>query len=340
MINIRLFYYFLITSVLTLITPYFIRITNAHPLAPSLLEITEVTPRYAEIKWKTPINTVPGNEMLPQLPPQCAHTRELGIKTIGTALVRRLGMYCDSPLVESTIGVSGIGDSKANVILRIFLLDGRKLNTVLTADNSSFVIPERESSLYAAWSYLKLGFEHILGGVDHLLFILGLMLIVSDGRQLLFTLTAFTIGHSITLSLAVLGFVNIPQAPVEALIAFSILILAIELTRGRTSQTLMRRFPWAMALGFGLLHGLGFAGALSEVGLPDNEIPLSLLFFNIGIEVGQLLFISVILALRALINLFIFPLPARSVLLFSYIVGSLSAFWFFERMSRIFENIK
>jgi len=333
----RLLYYLLIASVPILITPYFLKVTNAHPLAPSLLEIAEVSPHHAEVKWKVPLQGVPGNTLRPQLPPHCAQSGVIEIQRKSTALIRHWEVYCDSPLVGSTINISGIAESKANVILRISLHDGRKLSAVLTSDNSSFVIPERDSPLGVSWSYLNFGFEHILTGLDHLLFILGLMLLVSNRRQLLLTITAFTIGHSITLSLAVLGIVNIPQAPVEALIAFSIFILAVELSRDqKASPTLMHRYPWAMAISFGLLHGLGFAGALSEIGLPVGEIPIALFTFNMGIEIGQLLFILIILAVQGMLNYVALPLPARSVLIPVYLIGTLSAFWFVERVSGIF----
>lgn len=334
--RIRPLYYLFIAIVLILITPYFQQGTNAHPLAPSLLEITQVSQYHAEVKWKLPIQGVAGNTLHPQLPPHCSQSGVIGIQKIGTALIRQWEVECDSPLVGSTINVSGIANSKANVILRIFLHDGRKLSTVLTSDNSSFVIPDRDSPLAVAWSYLNLGFEHILRGLDHLLFILGLMLLVSDRRQLLLTITAFTVGHSITLSIAVLGIVKIPQAPVEALIALSIFILAVELTRDQKfSPTLIHRYPWAMALAFGFLHGLGFAGALSEIGLPAGEIPIALFSFNAGIEVGQLLFVVIILALQVLVKYAAVPIPARTVLVPTYLIGTLSAYWFFERISRI-----
>jgi len=337
MSRIRLLYYLFIASVLILITPYFQQGTNAHPLAPSLLEITQVSQRQAEVKWKLPIQGVPGSTLSPQLPAHCTQSGVIGIQKIGTAIIRHWEVYCDSPLVGSTINVNGIAESKASVILRIFLQDGRKLSTVLTSDKSSFVIPDRNSPLAVAWSYLDLGFEHILKGLDHLLFILGLMLLVSNRRQLLLTITAFTVGHSITLSIAVLRIVKIPQAPVEVLIALSIFILAVELTRDQKfAPTLMHRYPWVIALAFGLLHGLGFAGALSQIGLPVGEIPLALFAFNVGIEVGQLLFVVIILTFQVMIKYTPVPIPARSVLVPTYLIGGLSVYWIFDRVSGIF----
>ncbi|HLE24429.1 MAG TPA: HupE/UreJ family protein [Thermodesulfobacteriota bacterium] len=325
----------LLSSAVVWVAMPFQEATQAHPLAPSLLEIVERAPGRVEVRWKTPATDVPGAELRPLLPPQCARSREIGVQVVGTGLIKRWEVECDAPLVESSIEVRGISESKANVILRIALADGRKFSSVLSANRPSFIVPERKHSLIVLESYLVLGFKHILTGVDHLLFIFGLLLLIVGRRQLLFTITAFTIGHSITLSLAVLGFVKIPTAPVEALIALSILILAVELTRNTNAPpTLMRRFTWAMALVFGLLHGLGFAGALVQVGLPAGEIPLALFSFNLGIELGQLFFILVIFSAQALLRFVALPLPARSVLFPAYAIGSLSAFWLFERLSR------
>ena len=160
--------------------------------------------------------------------------------------------------------------------------------------NQHFIVPEKETPAQIAWTYLVLGVEHILGGIDHLLFVLALLLLVKNKWLLLKTITAFTIAHSITLASAVLGFVQVPSAPVEAVIALSILFLASELAHGRHGkERLTERYPWVVAFTFGLLHGFGFAGALSAVGLPQNEIPLALFQFNVGVEIGQLMFVAV-----------------------------------------------
>jgi hydrogenase/urease accessory protein HupE len=194
-------------------------------------------------------------------------------------------------------------------------------------------VPAGESKLGVVRGYTRLGVEHILTGWDHLLFVLGLVLLVGRGRTLLWTITAFTVGHSITLSLAVLGFARIPPAPVEVLIACSIFIVGVELTRemsGRATWT--HRLPWAMALAFGLLHGLGFAGALAQVGLPADEIPLALFSFNVGIEVGQLLFVGLVLAARVALRMLPVRWPQASALIPAYAIGSLAAYWVFERV--------
>jgi len=186
-------------------------------------------------------------------------------------------------------------------------------------------------------AYLKLGLEHILTGSDHLLFVLGLILLVRHWRPLLWTITAFTAGHSLTLSLAAMGFVHVPQAPVEALIALSIFVVAVEITR-RTEggASGLWRMPWSMALVFGLLHGLGFAGALAEVGLPADEIPVALFAFNIGIELGQILFVGLILVSWHVLARFPRRLGRAGQLIPAYVIGSLAALWAFERIYLIF----
>jgi hypothetical protein len=206
---------------------------------------------------------------------------------------------------------------------------------VLRGSQEFLILPERSGPLDVLDEYLALGFEHILTGLDHLLFVFGLILLVHGWRRLLWTITAFTIGHSITLSLAVLGLVHIPPAPVEVLIALSIFIVAVEITHDTREQvSWICRFPWAMALVFGFLHGLGFAGALAQVGLPDGDIPLALFSFNLGIESGQVLFVGLMLAVRvALINKWpVVRWRKATDLIPAYVIGSLAAMWVFERV--------
>jgi hydrogenase/urease accessory protein HupE len=248
----------------------------------------------------------------------------------GTGMEATWEIACSGGLVGKIVGVEGIAASRADVLLRIGLTDGRSLRHVLTGDDPNFKIPGRESQLSVLASYIKLGVEHILTGFDHLLFVLGLTLLVGYGRLLLWTITAFTLGHSVTLALAVLGFVSFPPAPIEAGIALSIYVLGVGLAR-TDRKTLLRTYPWFVAGLFGLLHGLGFAGALAEVGLPEGEIPLALFSFNLGIELGQLAFVGLVLVLWALLRRLPFAWPRIVQLLPVYAIGSLAAFWFFER---------
>jgi HupE / UreJ protein len=188
----------------------------------------------------------------------------------------------------------------------------------------------------AARRYLVLGVEHILLGIDHLLFVLGLLLIVRGPWQLFKTITAFTLAHSLTLALATFGVVTLPPRPVDAAIALSIVFLAAEILRGRQGRVgLTHRFPWLVAFGFGLLHGLGFAGALAEVGLPAAEVPAALLFFNLGVEIGQLMFVAAVLSLRWAARSLQLGWPAWAEVLPAYAIGTLACFWLMERLAAI-----
>lgn len=308
----------------------------AHPLAPSLLELVEISPGQAEVLWKTPLTRIPGMALEPVFPQGCKINGEVESKNVETAHLERWKISCDASWVGQTIEVQGISSLQSNVILHVALLDGRKYQVVLSSQSPRFMIPEHPQVSVVFKNYLKLGMEHILTGWDHLLFVLGLLLLVNSRRLLLWTITAFTLGHSVTLSLAILGIVHVPSAAIEALIAFSILVLAVELTRKQTGEgTFFHRYPWAMAFSFGLLHGLGFAGALAEIGLPAGEIPMALFSFNVGIELGQLSFIAVVLLLRNLCSFLPFIKLLRSREIAIYAIGSLSAFWFFERLSNL-----
>jgi hydrogenase/urease accessory protein HupE len=311
---------------------------HAHPLAPSLLQIEETEPGRAEVLWKTPLLRVPGSDLRPVLPEHCRPAGRSEVREEATAAIERWTIDCrPGTLVGGRIAVAGIPESRTDVLLRIVLADGRAVRQVLHAEEPSFVVPERERPIDVLRGYVELGIDHILTGPDHLLFVLGLVLLVPAGRRLFWTVTAFTLGHSLTLSLAVLGFVHIPPRPVEALIALSILVLAVELTRPSGAEaSLLRRYPWAMAASFGLLHGLGFAGALAEVGLPAGEIPLALFSFNAGIEIGQVGFVVAVLVLGRLLAPIAARVPLATEWVPPYVIGSLAAFWLFERVAMIF----
>jgi hypothetical protein len=195
------------------------------------------------------------------------------------------------------------------------------------------VVPERATKWTVAASYWKIGTIHILEGYDHLLFVLALLLIIPNLWMLFKTITAFTLAHSVSLALATLGVVNMPGAPTEAVIALSILFLAVEIVHSREGRvTFTEKYPWAVALAFGLVHGLGFAGALAEVGLPEREIPLALLMFNVGVETGQILFVCAVLLLIALLRRVPVRWPAGSWRLMPYAIGCTAAFWTVQRI--------
>jgi hypothetical protein len=251
---------------------------------------------------------------------------------------------CPEGLAGKSFTVNGLAQTQTDVLLRVDYLDGTASNQRLTPEAPTVTIPDRPGAFEVVRTYLVLGVEHILLGIDHLLFVLALLLIVSGIGRLVATVTAFTVAHSITLGAATLGFVHVPSAPVEAIIALSILFLASELARQRTAgggaaetDNLTRRFPWLVAFAFGLLHGFGFAGALSEVGVPQHAVPLALLFFNIGVELGQLLFIAAVFGFAWLVRRSAVRVPAIWPRAVAYGVGSVAAFWVVERTIGVFE---
>jgi hydrogenase/urease accessory protein HupE len=312
--------------------------SEAHRLAPSLLEVREAAPGRLEVLWKTPLQRPVGAELRPELPEGCAPLTDPIPGAESSAATLRWSADCgEGGLVGRSFRVQGLAESRTEALLRLELADGRRVQGVLRAHAPAFVVPERQRPLQVVGAYLALGFRHILDGLDHLLFVLGLVLLVPSHRRLVWTITAFTVGHSVTLSLAVLGFLGLSSRPAELVIALSILVLAVELARGEGARpSRLRRFPWAMAALFGLFHGLGFAGALVEVGLPDEEIPLALLSFNVGIELGQLVFVAAVLLARPLLRPLAARGPAWLARVPAYGIGSLAAYWCFERAAGLF----
>jgi len=218
--------------------------------------------------------------------------------------------------------------------VRIEFADGTTWVARLTPQAPQVTIPERQSGGSVAATYLELGVEHILTGVDHLLFVLALIIIARGGWKLVKTVTAFTIAHSVTLTAATLGFVHVPQRPVEAVVALSIVFVATEILHGRQGREgITAGTPWIVALTFGLLHGLGFAGGLSEAGLPQDHIPLALLFFSVGVEAGHFMFIGAVLSLIALARRAMLPVPRWAPLVPPYAIGSVAMFWVIQRVA-------
>jgi hypothetical protein len=261
----------------------------------------------------------------------------------GGAYVERWQIRCDPEIFGHEVSIDGLPSTRTDVLARVVRTDGGLQTTRLTPDSPGFVVAASPGRWQVAAAYLGLGVEHILLGVDHLLFVLALMFLVTDWRRLLWTITAFTLAHSLTLGAATLGWIHVPQAPVEAVIALSIMFVAMEILharRGGAGIAVTR--PWLVALVFGLLHGLGFAGALSEIGIPETSIPLALLFFNLGVEAGQILFVAAVLALLALLGRAGLPghgdgsggvwqTAASLAVPVAYLVGTMAAFWMIER---------
>ncbi len=306
----------------------------AHRFAPSLLQVTEIAPLQYNMVWKTPAQATSSVPLRPTWPQSCAVENAAAPQLEGTGKVSTWQLRCSDlgadGLVGETLGIAGLGENQASAMVMISLLDGRNYQQVLNAEQGDFVVPEESSAGEVMSDYTWLGMEHIWGGIDHLLFVFGLLLLVGGGTRLLWTVTAFTVGHSITLSLVTLGFFDYPVALVEFTIAVSIFVLAVELTREGRDDLLWRN-PWWLAGGFGLLHGMGFAGALAETGLPQDNVPLALLFFNVGIELGQIAFILVVLAVWLIIRKPLAPWQERLLPVPVYILGTLSAMWCIER---------
>jgi hydrogenase/urease accessory protein HupE len=306
----------------------------AHGLDPASLSLEETRAGVFEVRWRTSALRLPGAEVKPALPARCRQVGRADAVDENDRVVLRWTVDCGpGGLAGEVIGVEDIGAAKINALLTVKRLDGEDVQAVLGPRNPSFTVPARPTSWGVVRDYVGLGIEHILSGPDHLLFVFGLLLLVSASRLLLETITAFTLGHSLTLSAAALHLANVPSRPVEVLIALSVLTLAVELARDPARPTMLRRFPWAMAITFGLLHGFGFAGALAEAGLPPGDIPLALVSFNGGIELGQIAFVAAALTAAALLGRWLPALAARSTRVAVYAMGFLSAFWCFERVA-------
>ncbi len=309
-------------------------IAIAHPLDPALLELRETAPGILDVLWKTP-RTV-GAALDPVLPERCRADSSRSVRSDARSVSWRWSVDCGAEsLVGERFAVRGLDVQRGDALLRLELLDGRHVQAVLRADRPALTVPAADTVLDVMASYAALGVEHILSGIDHLLFILGLVLLVRGRRAVPWTITAFTLGHSVTLALATLGVVNAPTQLVEALIAASIVAVALELTHWRdlaeeaaSAPPLLLRRPWLIAFTFGLLHGFGFAGALAQIGLPHGEIPLALFSFNVGIELGQIAFAAAILALVAVIPL---RWQAAGRLTAAYGIGVLGMLWLYER---------
>jgi hypothetical protein len=319
----------------------------AHRLSPAFFGLAETAPGVYDVQWKVSISGGLAAVLEPQVPDGCMLTE--GVRTYvvnDDVRFQHSAMACPGGIAGRTFVMEGLEQTQTDVLLRVDYLDGTSTNQRLTPDAPSVAIPERPSSLEVIRTYTVLGVEHILLGIDHLLFVLALLLLVRGVGRLIATVTAFTVAHSITLGAATLGFVHVPSAPVEAVIALSILFLASELARRelavspaesqRASVDLTARFPWIVAFSFGLLHGFGFAGALSEVGMPAQAVPLALLFFNVGVELGQLAFIAAVFAIGWSIRKSAAGAPSWWPRAAAYGIGSVAAFWAIERTLAIF----
>jgi len=305
---------------------------RAHPLAPALLELHEHPGGRVDVGWKRPLMRPPGDTQAPELPARCTPVGDRAVSQEGGGVWTRWVVDCGpAGLVGGQIGVTGGGGLGIGALVRVTLADGRVVERVLTPARPALTVPAEPRVLDVVRDYARLGVEHILTGPDHVLFVFGLVLLAATTRRLLATVTAFTVGHSVTLTLAALGLVDLPSRAIEVGIAASVLALAVELARRPTRPTMMRRRPWLMAAAFGLLHGLGFAAALRDAGLPAGAIPLALFSFNLGIEIGQVLFVLVVLAVGRMLGRVAGEMPAWARRVPLYVMGSLAASWWLER---------
>ncbi len=299
------------------------RASAAHELRPGALSVRELEPGRYALQWSPP--TLAQGVGLSAEPVFPAHCRIIGDR-----------LDCGDRGLEGTIAFPALAGSLSRVVVHVQRRDGTSTTAVLSGDSPSLVV--RGTGTFTSTGagtgtevvaqYTALGIEHILSGVDHLLFVLGLLLLVGFRRRLVVTITAFTLAHSVTLAAAVLGLARVPQAPVEAVIALSILLLAVECSK--KADSLARRAPWAVAFSFGLLHGFGFAGALSNVGLPRDHVAVALLCFNVGVELGQLMVIVTAYLLTRLLGARLEKAPVLETAAV-YAIGALAAFWSIER---------
>lgn len=304
----------------------------AHEVRPAYLELREQEPGTFSVLWKVPMR---GDMRLALKPEFSGETRPSlpAARLVPGAAIETWTLKAPA-LRGQILTIAGLAATMTDVLAHFEYADGSTWTQRLTPNEPSATIPARDTILNVAGLYLLLGIEHILFGIDHLLFVFALLMLTQNIGSLVRTITAFTLAHSITLALATLGLVNVPLAPVEAVIALSIVFVAAEIVhRDQGREGMAARAPWLVAFGFGLLHGFGFAGALSETGLPAGQVPLALLFFNVGVEIGQLLFVTAVLALTAAVRRIPLPLPAWGHRVPAYVIGSVAMFWTVQRLA-------
>lgn len=311
----------------------FAGLARAHEIRPALLDIRETEDGWFDVAFKVPVKGGYIIDIAPVFPDDVTRLGNPVTRQITGATLETSRYHTPSgSIVGMVINIAGLQAQQIDVLLQIKLADGTSHSAVLKPSASNYTIPAAENAWSVAKGYTTMGIGHILSGFDHLLFVLALILLIRDRWTLLKAITAFTVAHSITLALATLGLVSVPSKPTEAVIALSIVFLALEVLRqAKGTGGIAVRSPWIVAFGFGLVHGLGFAGALSDVGLPQHAIPLALLAFNVGVEIGQLMFVTVVLVL-------IFTVRKAGIKegfvehrLAPYAIGCIAAYWVIDR---------
>jgi len=312
----------------------FLRFLSADEVRPSYLEIQEQSTNHFSVLFKVPAKGDKKLSLHVKFPDSCKDNNKHYASFINSTYMESYSIGCEKPLAGKSITIEGLENTKTDLLLRMEFLDKTSQSQLLRADKNTYVVLAASSDMQVVKTYTWLGITHILLGFDHLMFVFALLLLVNSLRKLLWTITAFTLAHSITLVGSSLGYLYLPQKPVEAMIALSILFLAVEIMHEQKGKVgITSRYPWMISFSFGLLHGFGFAGALSEIGLPQNALNLALIFFNVGVEIGQLLFIAAVMALGfVLVSLNIGTLLEKLKTVVVYIIGALSTFWLIERV--------
>jgi hydrogenase/urease accessory protein HupE len=313
---------------------FWLSVSVADEVRPSYLQIEEISPQHFSVLFKVPARGDRKLSMQVKFPSFCQEEDKRYAGFVGGAYLERYNMECSRPLAGERITIEGLERTKTDLLLRMAFLDQTSQSQLLRAENNSYTVLASASSMQVVKTYTWLGITHILMGFDHLMFVFALLLLVHSLRKLLWTITAFTLAHSITLAGSSLGYFFMPQKPVEAMIALSILFLAVEIMHEKEGKTgITARYPWLIAFTFGLLHGFGFAGALAEIGLPQHARDLALVFFNVGVEIGQLCFIAFVLLLgRLLLSLHFGRVLEKLKIVLVYAIGALSSFWLIERV--------
>lgn len=298
-----------------------------HEVRPAFLHLSEVEPGHFDVVWKLPLLAGRRLPLEPVMPEDCAPIRPPTVEQAMGAVLERWTVHC--PLRAGQLEVSGLSATLTDVMVQVHYLDGHQITSLLRPGNTVLGL---DSTQQLPTAYVELGIGHLLLGIDHILFLVALLILIRQPWSLVKTVTAFTVAHSITLALSVIGMITLPQGPVEVVIALSIVFMARELLLPEASRSpLMRSRPWIMAFAFGLLHGLGFAGGLVDIGLPSQQLALSLLMFNLGIEAGQLLVVAVTLTgAWALQRLRVMPPPQLEHGLV-VVLGCAATFWAIDR---------
>jgi hydrogenase/urease accessory protein HupE len=314
---------------------------RAHEIQPAYLDLHESSPGHYTVLWKIPSAIAATASFQPLFPASAKITSPILTQHLGGSDLQRYQLSIPGGLDNQTLALTGPTAVLGDVLVRLVRANGSVQFFHINPATPAVLITGTPSRWATAATFLNLGVEHILLGPDHLLFVLGLLLIVPNRWMLLKTVTAFTLAHSITLAIATLGYASAPLPPLNAAIALSILFLGPEIIRYRRGQTsLTLRHPWIVAFAFGLLHGFGFASGLANLGLARAEIPWALLSFNVGVEIGQLSFIALVLLLVRSWKILLIHWPRWAVLLPPYAIGSLGAYWTIQRTWIMFESLR